>query len=156
MPSIAPPENPSNAHHVLQTTGETCSSQKRYLLLRWCLEPSWVDAVQGVRLHCVLVASIARRLLDDRRILTNRLRGAGDGGLRRWTHIIIQRFVQLLVSVRSTLRVCVLIVGGVPTVGAVHGILTTWCGQVGKAVIVDIQVIFSCPISLRINTGKLE
>lgn len=148
MPSIAPPENPSNAHHVLQTTGETCSSQKRYLLWRWCLEPSRVDAIQGVRLHCVRVPSVARGLLDDGWVLTDRLRGAGDGRLRGWTHIVIQCFVQLLVGVGSTLCVCVLVVGGVAAVGAVHGILTARSRQVGQAVIMDVQVIFSCTISL--------
>lgn len=148
MPSIAPPEYPSNAYHVLQTTGETYSSQKRYLLLRWCLEPSRVDAVQRVRLHRVLVASVARGLLDDRRVLTDRLRGAGDGRLRRWTHIVIQCFVQLLVGVGSTLCVRVLVVGGVAAVGAVHGILTAWCRQVGQTVVMDVQVILSCPVSL--------
>lgn len=148
MPSIAPPENPSNAYHVLQTTGKTCSSQKRYLLRHWCLESSRVDAVQGVRLHCVLVPSVARGLLDDRRVLTDRLRGAGDGRLGGWTHIIIQCFVQLLVGVGSTLCVRVLIVGGVAAVGAVHGILTAWRRQVGQAVVVDVQVILSCPVSL--------
>ena len=131
VPSIAPPENPSNAHHVLQTTGKTCSSQKRYLLRRWCLESSRVDAVQGVRLHCVLVASVAGGLLDDGRILTDRLRWAGDGKLRGWTHIVIQCFIQLLVGVGSTLCVRVLVVGGVAAVSAVHGILTAWRRKVG-------------------------
>lgn len=149
MCSIAPPENPPNAHHVLQTTGETCSSQKRYLLWRWCLEPSRVDAVQGVGLHCLRVHGVARWLLDDRRIITDRLRGASDGGLRGWTHIIIQCFVQLLVSVGSALCIRVLVVGGVTAVGAVHGILTTRRRQVGQAVIVDVQVILTCTISLR-------
>lgn len=138
VPSIAPPENPSNAHHVLQTTGKTCSSQKRYLLRHWCLESSRVDAVQGIWLHCVRVAGVARGLLDDRRVLADRLRGAGDGRLRGRTHIVIQCFVQLLVSVGSTLCVRVLIVGGVAAVGAVHGILTAWCRQVGQAVVVDV------------------
>lgn len=126
MLSIAPPENPSNAHHVLQTTGKTCSSQKRYLLRHWCLESSWVDAVQGVWLNCVLVAGVPRGLLDDRRVLTDRLRGTGDGGLRGWTHIIIQCFIQLLVSVGSAFCISVFIVGCVATVSAVHGILTAW------------------------------
>lgn len=148
MPSIAPPENPSNAHHVLQTTGETCSPQKRYLLRHWCLESSRVDPVQGVWLHRVLEAGVARGLLDDRRVLANRLRGAGDGRLRGWTHIVIQCFVQLLVGVGSTFCIRVFIVGGVTAVGAVHGILTTWRRQVGQTVIVDVKVILSCPISL--------
>lgn len=127
VPSIALPEYPSNAYHVLQTTGETNSSHKRYLLLRWCLETSRVDAVQRVRLQCVLVASVARGLLNDRWILTDRLRGAGDGRLSGRTDIIIQCFVQLLVGVGSTLCVGVLVVGGVAAVSAVHGILTAWC-----------------------------
>lgn len=126
MPSIALPENPSNAHHVLQTTGKTCSSQKRYLLRDWCLESSRVDPVQGVRLHRVLVAGVARGLLDDGWVLTNRLRRAGDGRLRGWTHIVIQCFIQLLVGVGSTFCIRVLIVRGVATVSAVHGILTAW------------------------------
>lgn len=147
MPSIAPPENPSNAHHVLQTTGETYSSQKRYLLRPWCLEPSRVDAVQGVRLHCV--ASVAGGLLDDRRVLANGLGGAGDGRLRGWTHIVIQCLVQLLVGVGSALRVRVFVVGGVAAVGAVHRILTARCRQVGQTVVVDVQVVLSCPVSLE-------
>jgi len=148
MLSISPPENPSNANHVLQTTGKTCSSQKRYLLRNGCLESSRVDAVQGVRLHCVRVASVASGLLDDRRVLTNRLGGAGDGRLRGWTHVVIQRFVQLLVGVGAALRVRVLVVGGVAAVGAIHGILTAWCRQVRQPVVVDVQVILGCPISL--------
>lgn len=148
MTSIAPPENPSNAHRVLQTTGETYRSQKRYLLRRWCLETSRVDAVQGVRLHCVRVADIARGLLDDRRVLTDRLRGPRDGRLRGWTHVIVQRFIQLLVGVGSSLCVRVLVIGGVAAVGAVHGILTAWRRQVGKAVVVDVQVIVANSISL--------
>lgn len=133
-----PPENPSNAHHVLQTTGKTSGSEKRYLLRHWCLESSWVDAVQGVRLHRVLVASIARGLLDDGRVFTNRLGGAGDGRLRRWIHVIIQCFVELLVGVRSTFRVRVFVVRGVAAVSAVHGILTARSRQIGQAVVMDV------------------
>lgn len=146
--SIAPPENPSNANHVLQTTGETCGSQKRYLLWRWCLEPSGVDAVQGVRLYWVLVASIAGGLLDDRWVLADGFGGAGDGGLYRWTHVVIEGFVQLLVGVGSALCVRVLVVRGVAAVGAVHGIFTTRRRQVREAVIVDVQVVIAHTISL--------
>lgn len=148
MTSIAPPENPSNAHRVLQTTGETYRSQKRYLLRHWRLETSRVDAVQGVRLHCVWVAGIARGLLDDRRVLADRFGGPGDGGLRGRTHVVVQRFVQLLVGVGSSLCVRVLIVRGVATVGAVHGILTAWGRQVGEAVVMEVEVIIANSVSL--------
>ncbi|TNN86682.1 hypothetical protein EYF80_003150 [Liparis tanakae] len=141
--------------YISQTTGKTCGSQKRYLLRNGRLESSRVDAVQGVRLHRVRVASVAGRLLDDRRVLTNRLRGAGDGGLRGRPHVVVQRFVQLLVGVGAALRVRVLVVGGVAAVGAVHGILTARRRQVRQPVVVDVQVILGCPISLGNERSSL-
>lgn len=136
--SIAPPENPSNAHHVLQTTGEAYGSQKRYLLRHWGFEPSRIDAVQRVRLRRVRVGHVAGGLLDDWRLLTYGLRRACDGRLGGQTHVVVQRLIQLLVGVGPALRVRILVVGGVPAVGAVHGILTARCRQVGEAVVMEV------------------
>ena len=154
MPSIAPPENPSNANHVLQTTGKTCGSQKRYLLRNRSLESCRVDAVQGGRLHGV-EACVAGGLLDHRGVVADRFGGAGDGRLGGWTHVVVQRLVQLLVGVGPALCVRVLVVRGVAAVGAVHGVLAAWCRQVRQAVVMDIQVILSCPVSLE-TKGERE
>lgn len=62
-------------------------------------------------------------------------RGAGNGGFWGSPNLIVERLVQLLVCVGSAFGIRVLVVGGVPAVGAVHGVLATWSRQVGEPVI---------------------
>lgn len=119
-----------------------------YLLWSSHLEPSGVYATCWFGLHRVLVSRVTRSVLNYWWVFSYRLGGAGDGGLRGQTHLIIQSLIQFLVCVRSTLCVGVLIVRSMAAVRAIHGVLTTWRRQVGQAVIVDIQVILCGAIRL--------
>lgn len=96
----------------------------------------------------MLEAGVARRLLDDGRVLAHGLGGAGDGGLGGQAHLVVERFVQLLVGVGAALRVRVLVVGRVAAVCAVHGVLAARRRQVGQAVVVDVQVILGGAVGL--------
>lgn len=99
----------------------------------------------------MLVSRVTGCVLNDGRVLSHGLRRAGDGGLRRQTHLIVQGFVQLLVRVRSALRVGVLVIRGMATVCAVHGVFATRRRQVGQAVVMNIQVIFCRAVGLSVG-----
>lgn len=125
---------------------------KRYLLRSGHLEPSGVDAAGQVGLHRVLVTGVTRGVRNHGWVLSHRLGGAGDGGLRGQAHLVVQGLVQFLVCVRPALRVRVLVVRRVPAVRAVHGVLAPWRGQVGQAVVVDVQVILRGAV--RLSGGR--
>jgi len=112
------------------------------------LEPGRVYATSWVGLHRLLVSRVTRGVLNYWRVFSHGLGRAGDGGLRGQAHFVVQRLVQLLVRVRSALRVRVLVVRRVAAVRAVHGVFTSWRGQVGQTVVVDVQVILRRAIRL--------
>lgn len=113
------------------------------------LERRGVNASGGFGLHRVLVSGVTGSVLDDRRVFPHRFGRSGDGGLRRQTHLVVQRLVQLLVRVRAALCVRVLIIRGVAAVCAVHGVFTARRRQVGETVIMDVQVVLCSAVRLR-------
>lgn len=130
---------------------DTAKLNDRYLLWRSHLEPSWIYPTGRFWWHGVLVTRVTGCVLNDGRVLSHRFRRPGDGRLRGQTHLIIQGFIQLLVGVSSALCVRVLVVRGVATVGAVHGVFATRRRQVRQSVVVNIQVIFCRAISLSVG-----
>lgn len=136
---------------VINIEVETAKLNERYLLWRGHLEPSRIYPTGRFWWHGVLVTRVTGRVLNDGRVLSHRFGRAGDGRLRGQTHLIVQGFVQLLVGVSSALRVRVLVVRGVATIGAVHGVFATRRRQVRQSVVVNVQVIFCRAIGLSVG-----
>lgn len=124
-----------------------------YLLWRGHLEPSGVYPAGWFGLRGVLVSRVTGRVLDYGWVLSHGFRRAGDGRFCWQTHLVVQGFIQFLVCVGSALCVGVLVIGGVATVCAVHGVFATWRRQVGQTVIVNVQVIFCRAVRLS-DRGK--
>lgn len=126
------------------------------LYLLWCghLEPSGIYPTGCFRLHRVLVSRVTGRVLNYGRVLSHGFRGAGDGRFRWQAHLVVQGFVQFLVSVGPALCVGVLVIRGMATVCAVHGVFATRRRQVGQAVIVNIQVVFRCAVGLSVGEKR--
>lgn len=97
------------------------------------------------RVHCWV--------LDDRRVLSNRLRRACNGRLAGQAHFVVHGLVQLLVGVGPAFCIRVFVVGGVAAVGAVHAVLAPWRREVGEAVVVDVKVVVRSAVCLQAERG---